>query len=413
MTPRTATVLALGCGQLLAWASAFYMPAILAAPMARSFGLEAADVFAMFSVALFVSGLAGPLAGRAIDRHGGRVVLMTGNAVFAAGLLVLAAAPSPGVLALGWLLLGLAMGGGLYEAAFATLVRIHGTASRAGITGITLLGGFASTLGWSLSALMLSQVGWRGACVGWALLHLVAGLPLHARLPRRPPALAPLPAAPAETPAMPASMAEPATTVRPPRHALVLLAIAFSLHWFVTTAMAAHLPGVLLASGVTLAAAVTVGAVVGPSQVAGRLLDLGFLHRLSPLQVARVAMLAHPLGAGLLLALGAVAALPFAVLHGAGNGILTIVKGTLPLQLYGAAGYGARQGWLVMPGRLLQGLAPWLFGLALADFGAQALWLSLALCVLSFMALLALRLPGAASGLQSTQSETTGEKRSG
>ncbi|MEO5732823.1 MAG: MFS transporter [Rubrivivax sp.] len=419
MTPRTATVLGsaarLGCAQLLAWASAFYMPAILAAPMASSFGLATSDVFAMFSVALFVSGLMGPLAGRAIDRHGGRVVLMAANGAFATGLLMLAVAPAPWALALGWLVLGVAMGGGLYEAAFATLVRIHGTASRAGITGITLLGGFASTLGWSLSALMLSQVGWRSACVGWAVLHVVVGLPLHARLPRTvlrtgagvaavppsPTAHAPVAIRASTAATEAASMAEP-PLASPPRHALLLLSLAFSLHWFVTTAMAAHLPGVLLASGVTLAAAVTVAAVVGPSQVAGRLLDLGLLQRLSPLRVAQVAMLAHPLGVALLLGLGAAAALPFAVLHGAGNGVLTIVKGTLPLQLWGAAGYGARQGWLVMPGRLLQGLAPWLFGVALADFGARALWFSAALCVLSWIALSSLRLPPAARPGSST-----------
>lgn len=397
---RTGVVLALGSGQLLSWASAFYMPAILAAPMAQSFGLPAADVFAMFSVSLFVSGLVGPLAGRTIDRHGGRIVLMAGNGVFAAGLLVLAAAPTPWVLGLGWMLLGVAMGGGLYEAAFATLVRIHGAGSRAGITGITLLGGFASTLGWSLSALMLAQWGWRGACVGWALLHLVGGLPLHAWLPRtaaEPMAAERVPAAASTSSgaAAPAA-APPAAPPAPPRRALVLLALAFSLHWFVTTAMAAHLPGVLLASGVTLAAAVTVAALVGPSQVAGRLLDLGLLQRLSPLQVARAAMLAHPLGVCLLLWLGAAAAWPFAILHGAGNGVLTIVKGTLPLQLWGAAGYGARQGWLVMPGRLLQGLAPWLFGLALASYGARALWFSAALCLLSFLALMGLRASAAA-----------------
>ncbi|MDQ2779345.1 MAG: MFS transporter [Pseudomonadota bacterium] len=385
---------------MLAWASAFYMPAILAAPMAESFGLAATTVFAMFSVSLFVSGLAGPLAGRAIDRFGGRPVLMFSNALFAAGLLLLAAAVAPWMLALGWLLLGLAMGCGLYEAAFATVVRLQGSSARRAITGIALLGGFASTLGWTLSALMLAHGGWRFACLGWAVLHLVVGLPLHARLQRVAPGIAVEPG-PATQPAV--GVAEAAPPAEPPieagaillvpRYTLPLLALSFSLHWFVTTAYAAHLPGLLAAAGATAAATVLAASLVGPSQVAGRLLDFGFLQRLSALRVARLSMLSHPLGAVLLLAFGAAAAIPFAVLHGMGNGILTIAKGSLPLQLFGPVGYGARQGWLVLPGRLLQGLAPWLFGLALADYGVGMLWFSGALCVAAFAALLPLRLP--------------------
>ena len=388
-----ATVLTLGAAQMLAWGSAFYMPAILAAPMAQSFGLPQTTLFAMFSAALFVSGLVGPLAGRAIDRYGGQPVLMFSNVLFAAGLLLLGAAVAPWMLALGWLLLGLAMGCGLYEAAFATVVRLRGSSARGAITGIALLGGLASTLGWTLSALMLAQGGWRMACFGWAVLHLAVGLPLHARLQRV--GATPIPVEPAPAFGVGEAPLPSPVPVSPPvpSYTLPLLALAFSLHWFVTTAFAAHLPGLLAAAGATAGAVVLAASLVGPSQVAGRLLDFGFLQRLSPLLVARVSMLTHPVGAVLLLTLGAAAAAPFAVLHGVGNGILTIAKGSLPLQLFGPVGYGARQGWLVLPGRLLQGLAPWLFGIALTDYGVGMLWFSGGLCVAAFLALLPLRLP--------------------
>lgn len=400
MSPRTATVLSLGLAQTLAWASAFYMPAILAAPMAQALGLSAPTVFGMFSVALLVSGLVGPLAGRLIDRHGGRPVLLGSSALFALALGVLGSATAPWVLAVGWLLLGLAMGGGLYEAAFATTVRLYGVTSRGAITGITLLGGFASTVGWSLSALMLTHGDWRLACFGWAALHVLVGAPLHARLPRHAePVEALTPGLVSTTaPAVVPGRAAPGVPRRAAQSAAwmtALLATAFSLHWFVTTAMAAHLPAVLAAAGATAATAVAVGALVGPAQVAGRLVDFGLLRRLSPLRVAQVAALAHPLGAALMLALGAVAAAPFAVLHGFGNGIMTIVKGTLPLALFGAAGYGARQGWIVLPGRLLQGLSPWLFGVLLQRAGLDALWVSGGLCLLAFGALMLLRPPPA------------------
>ncbi len=190
---------------------------------------------------------------------------------------------------------------------------------------------------------------------------------------------------------MPPAAASPAPAAQAPALAALLLAYVFAASWFVSTAMAAHLPGLMQAAGASLAAAVAVGALVGPAQVAGRLLEFGLLRRLHPLLSARLAALAHPLGVLALVALGPAAAPAFALLHGAGNGILTIAKGTLPLALFGAQGYGARQGWLMLPARALQALAPWLYGLAIARWQAGALWLSAALMASAFAALLALR----------------------
>jgi hypothetical protein len=143
----------------------------------------------------------------------------------------------------------------------------------------------------------------------------------------------------------------------------------------------------LEACGATLAVAVAVGALVGPAQVAGRLLEFGFLRRVHPLLSARLAALAHPVGVAALLVFGAPVAALFALLHGAGNGILTIAKGTLPLVLFGAHAYGARQGWLMLPARVMQALAPFAFGLALDRWGAQALWVSGCLGFSAFVAL--------------------------
>jgi hypothetical protein len=148
----------------------------------------------------------------------------------------------------------------------------------------------------------------------------------------------------------------------------------------------------LEATGMTLTAAVGIGALVGPAQVAARMLEFGFLRNVHPLLSARLATLAHPIGAVVLLAAGPALASVFAVLHGAGNGILTIAKGTLPLALFGAQGYGARQGWLMLPARIAQALAPFLFGLALNVWGANALWLSGAISVAAFGALMLLRM---------------------
>src|SRR5690606_32478482 len=220
--------------------------------------------------------------------------------------------------------------------------------------------------------------GWRGACFGWVLLQLVLGVPLNAWLPQ--PRLA-SGASRKEADGRTAAKAtetvgRPANGPRNPVLIAALLATVFAAGWFTSTAMAAHFPRVVQAAGASLAVAVAVGAMIGPAQVAGRLLEFGLLRRLHPLLSARLATLAHPLGVAALLLGGPAVAPAFGICHGAGNGVLTIAMATLPLALFGAQGYGARQGWLMLPARILQSLAPFLFGLALDRWAANALLLS-------------------------------------
>jgi predicted MFS family arabinose efflux permease len=382
LEPRFRTTAALGGAQTLAWASSYYLPAVIAPPMARELGLPLPLAFAAFSLALAISALTGPWAGRTIDRHGGKPVLLGSSALFAAGLAALASASGPASMLVAWALMGLGMGCGLYDAAFATLVRLHGPQARTPITGVTLMAGFASTVGWPLSAVVESAWGWRGACAGWAVLHVTLGAALYATLPRAPQARAQ--ASPGTT--------SGTTTARPvPAGTAALLALVFSITWFTSTAMAAHLPRVLQGAGATLAAAVLAGALIGPAQVAARLLEFGVLRRFHPLLAARLAALGHPAGALLLLAAGPVAAPAFAILHGMGNGIMTIANGALPLVLFGPSGYGSRQGWLMLPARMAQACSPFVFGLALDRWGSGALWGTTALGLVSACALLWLR----------------------
>lgn len=373
-------VIALGSAQTLGWASSYYLPAILAAPMARDLGIPASWVFAGFSAAMLLSAVLGPAAGRAIDLRGGRDVLTVSNLVFALGLVLLAVAQGPAMMVLGWLVIGAGMSMGLYDAAFATLAGLYGRAARSPITGITLIAGFASTVGWPLSALMEDAFGWRGACLGWAALHLVLGLPLNRLL---------VPSAPPPEKQQAAAEAEAAPA---PRFAMPILAFVFAATWTVAGAMAAHLPTMLEAAGATTALAIAAAALIGPSQVVARLLEYALVRRLHPITTARFAALGHPLGAAVLLAVGGVAAPVFAVLHGMGNGVMTIVKGTLPLAVFGPAGYGARQGLLTAPSRFLQALAPFAFGLLLERAGVEvALAVTSGLTFAAFVALLALR----------------------
>lgn len=245
-------VLTLGLAQTLAWASSFSdLPAVLATPIARDLGISRPAVFALLSMALIVAALVGPMAGRRVDQHGGRPVLLLSSGLFALGLLLLAAAPSWPLLALGWAVLGLAMGCGLYDTAFAALVHLYGRGARQSITGITLLAGFASTVGWPLTALMDSHWGWRGACLGWAALHLVLGWPLNARLPRRAALLHAPPGLPGTPPAHREAVVEdaPPTAAAAPGFMATLLALLFTLMGFVSTSIATHLPALLQAGG--------------------------------------------------------------------------------------------------------------------------------------------------------------------
>jgi predicted MFS family arabinose efflux permease len=376
---RARAVVVLGTAQTLAWASSYYLPAVLAAPMARDVGVSTPTVFAAFSAALIVSALLGPFAGRAIDRWGGRPVLVGTNAVFALGLAGLAFSDGPTTMLLAWLVIGVGMGSGLYEAAFAALVRLYGHGSRTSITGITLIAGFASTVGWPLSAFLEVQFGWRGACLTWAALHVLLGMPLNALLPRARPFVEPPPA--------PVPSVGGAGTPSPDLRPMVLLSFVFATTMFVSTAMAAHLPTLLQAHGASLTAAVAAGALIGPAQVGARLLEFGLLRRWHPMSTARLAVVAHPVGAFVLALLGAPAAAAFTLLHGAGNGILTITKGTLPLALFGAHGYGARQGLMMVPARFAQAAAPWLFCLCLEHWGGASIALSAALGLAAFGAL--------------------------
>jgi MFS family permease len=380
MSKRWVVVL-LGTSQTLAWASSYYIPAILAGAMALELGVEVSTIFVAFSCAMLLTAFLGPRVGRAIDQYGGRRVLLASNLVFILGLAMLALAQGAAMLFAAWLVLGLAMAMGLYDAGFATLAGLYGKEARSAITGITLIAGFASTLGWPLSGIMLAEFGWRGACWGWALIHLVLAMPLNLLLPRGTERAEPAAAAAAPS----------ATVARETRRTALLLAFIFAAGGFAAAALAAHLPALLVAAGATPAAAIAAGALMGPAQVAARVLEFTLLRKAHPLLSAKLAQITHPIGAALLLVFGAPFAAIFVLLHGAGNGVNTIVRGTLPLAIFGPAGYGARQGLIVAPARFLGALAPALFGFVVAGFGAHALWFTAGLSLAAFAALFMLR----------------------
>jgi predicted MFS family arabinose efflux permease len=373
-------IVALGTTQTLAWASSYYLPAILADPIARDLGISSNWFFAAFSAALVISGLLGPRVGRQIDLFGGRPVLSGSNVIFAAGLALLGASTSAWMLGAAWFLLGIGMGTGLYDAAFGALGRIYGDNARRAITGITLIAGFASTVGWPLSSWGLEAIGWRSTCYAWAAAHVVIGLPLNLLfLPKM------IVAKRNEEP-----NAKPHIPIN---RSMVLLSLAFAAAWTVTSAMAAHLPRIVEAFGATPAQAVFAGMMIGPAQVAARILEASTLGRFHPLFSTRLACITHPIGACIIGIFGGGAAATFALLHGAGNGLLTIARGTLPLAIFGPENYGYRLGLLGAPSRVCQALAPLGFSFLIDALGSGVVIVSSALSLVAFGALLLIRMP--------------------
>ncbi|MBR2818857.1 MAG: MFS transporter [Reyranella sp.] len=380
-TSRLPTIIALGTAQTLGWGSTYYRPAVLADGISQDVGLSTNLFFGTFSASLIISALIGPKVGRAIDRAGGNGVLSISSLLFASALCLLAYAHSYVMFALAWGLMGIGMGLGLYDAAFATLGRLYGHDARGAITGITLLAGFASTIGWPLTAWGASEIGWRDTCLAWAAAHIVLGLPLNYFLPR-----------PRDL-AVSAKVADAPVAID---RTMVLLAFAFAAAWIVTAGMAAHFPRIAEAAGASPAQAIAAGALIGPAQVGARMLEASFLSRIHPLVSARLATTTHPVGAAVIaVAGGGVAAGAFAVLHGMGNGIITIARGTVPLALYGPQNYGYRLGLLGMPSRFLSAGAPLVFSILIDRMGAGVLLVTSGLSLSAVLALCLIRVPSA------------------
>jgi MFS family permease len=359
---RVVIISVLGVTQIFAWGSSYYLPAVLAKPIAVDTGWSLPWVVGGLSLGLLIAGLVSPLVGRAIARRGGRPVLAVSAGLLAAGLSALALAHSLPAFLTAWLLVGLGMGAGLYDPAFATLGRLYGHGGRSAITTLTLFGGFASTVCWPLSAFLDAHLGWRGVCLVYAGFQLAVALPAYAFvLPREPQRPAPLPG----SPILPT---DPPRTPESQGGALFLLmAATITLSSMISTTLSVHLLTVLQAKGLTLVAAVGLGALVGPSQVAARAVEMVIARYHHPIwtKVASTSLVAAGLAA---LWIG-VPIIPLALaLYGAGIGLESIARGTLPLAVFGPERYPAVMGRIAMPSLIAQAAAPSI-GTALIEAG--------------------------------------------
>lgn len=374
---------ALGITQILAWGSSYYLPAVLAKPIAADTGWPLAWVIAGLSLGLLIAGLVSPLVGRRIHDLGGRPILIASALLLAAGLTVLAEAPSLPVFIAGWAVMGLGMGAGLYDAAFSTLGRIYGLAARQHITMLTLFGGLASTACWPLSAFFVSELGWRGTCDAYATIQILVSLPIYLLALKGP-----VPPLPTE-PKISKSMQSPPDAAARHRALFVLVAVVIMIASMLSTVISVYLLTLLQSRGLTLAVAVALGTLVGPSQVGARFIEMLISRYHHPIwtKIASVSLVAIGL---LLLWMDIPLFAVCLVCYGAGIGLESIARATLPLSLFGAADYAPVMGRLARPNLIAQAATP-----SIGAFLIQSLGIEGMLGVVTLVALLNVGLVGA------------------
>ena len=349
---RRVVITALGIAQILAWGTSFYFPAVFAEPIVAETGWSLGWVVGGTSIGLLTAGLISPQVGRIIDARGGRPVLLASSTFYAAGLAGVGLAPALPFYLFAWVLIGIGMGTGLYDAVFAALGRMYGSEARGPITNLTLFGGFASTICWPLSAFMIEHAGWRNACFIYAALHLFVALPLQMAVVRRVPPRA-------DSKNSDTATHDSGATASIDNETLIfaLLALVLSIAAGIGSIVVVHLLIFLQARGMDFTAAVALGTLFGPSQVGARVVERLFGNRYHPIwtMIASCTLMA----VGLLLLFGAVPALVLVILlYGAGYGISWIGRGTLPLALFGPIRFPRLMGKLAFPSLIVQAFAP-------------------------------------------------------
>jgi MFS family permease len=353
---KTRLTIRLGIVQIISWGSGFYIPAVLAVPIATSLGISTETFFWAFTFSLLVSGLIGPRIGKAIDKLGGRKVLPFGSIAFFLGLVLLATSREVNQLFVAWFLLGIGGSMGNYDAAFATAVNFFGNKSNQVIAGITVFAGFSSTISWPITTFLEQTYDWRAAIWFWAAMHIVVALPLHLTIPK------------SEKKDIP-DMTGPIRKLVRNRFRFdplfVVFGLMFALQAFIVSSVNTTLPFMLSELGADVQLALLASVLLGPFQVLARVLLVALTDKATPITVAAISIAAHPLGVVCIWILGPAGILPFVMLHGIGVGLNPFIRGSLPLLFFGSDRFGQRQGYIMMPSKILGALSPTLLTLML------------------------------------------------
>lgn len=378
-------VWALSVTQIISWGSIYYAISVLLPYIESDLGWSRDAIIGAYSLGLLCAAFGAFPVGAWIDRHGGRSIMTAGSIAAALLFALMSQTSSLIVFYALWAGLGLAMAMLLYEPAFAVINQNFRGSARKGITALALSGGFASTVFWPFTQFLISATGWRNTLIALALCNLALCAPLHAFF---------LPASAGRSHATDAIGAAIANRAAPPELRKILagrtfwlLAIAFSANMLAFSALSVHFIPLLHEKGFTMADAVWIATLIGPMQVVGRIGELTVGARFRPTQVALFAFALLPL-ALMFLSYGGppwLVILGFVVPYGMGNGIMTIVRGMIPIELFGPERYGAVNGALATPVAAARAVGPFVAAVIWSAFGGYTvvLWTLAAIGILS------------------------------
>jgi predicted MFS family arabinose efflux permease len=341
---------ALAVTQVIHWGSLFYAFSVLMPAMIAETGWRPELAVGAFSAGLLAEAGAAMLVGPLLDRLGARLVMTAGSLVAALGLWLAGGVESLWQLYAVWIALGATMAATLYQSAFAAIAASFSPQDlRRGMAVVAFAGGLASTIFWPLTSLLVQTLGWREACSVLAMMNLVCAL-LHGI------ALSPASASRPDQTGAQDGAADLQVLLHDQR--FWKLIFVYAVIGLASATLAVHLVPFLQERGFGASAA-ALASLVGVAQVAGRIAEFAGGGRLSLHTIANLAL-------GTLAAVFAV--LTFGrdamilglalVLYGAGNGVLTIVRGALPPSLFGANGYGTITGFLSAAGALARAAGP-------------------------------------------------------
>ena len=355
--------------QLIAFGTSLYLLAVLAEPIRVATGWGLPMITGGLSIGVLAGAIISPLVGRRIGGGRAREVLSASSFLFAAGLATIGLSETLYVYIGGWILIGLGMASGLYDAVFSSLGRIYGSDARPIITSVALIGGFASSVFWLLSGVLVASVGWRATCLIYAGMHLLVALPIYRCSFQR----------------SSSDIVKPAIDVgkvgEPRRDIVWLTGGIFMVETLVATMVGVHLINLLLAQGRSSAAAIGAAALIGPAQVAARFAEMTVGKRFSPITTTLFALLAICIALGVL-SFAPAATIPAIILYGAGIGVFSIARGTLPLAIFGPRHYPTVMGRIARPIAIAQAAAPTLGALLLSSTSSSIAFATIALIAL-------------------------------
>ncbi|MEN3148368.1 arsenite efflux MFS transporter ArsK [Neorhizobium sp. IRAMC:178] len=376
-------LIGLGASQNIGYGTLYYAFSILVPEIARDVGRSEQWVFGAFSIALLAGSLAAPLSGTLADRIGAGRLMAMGSLLAAACLVMMSVSPGPLTFAVSLALTEVVSAAVLYATAFTAIVQAGGRKAQTSIVHLTLMAGFASSMFWPLTSWMHGFLSWREIYMVFAAMNLAVCFPVHLALARL------------TTSAVSASKATPPTAA--PVRAVAnrnllffLMLFGFAIEGYALSAILVHMVPLTQALGMG-AAGLVVASLFGPSQVASRLINLVFGRELPQRWLAVIATALIPSGLAILMLTtpSVPGAILFAVCFGLGSGLTSIVSGTLPLELFGKAGYGSRMGWVTSAKQMMSAVAPLAMSILLAGIGVvPSIWWTVAIGTIATLAFL-------------------------